>query len=50
MEQVRAADAAATFSDLGWSPETDLDTGLRKTFEWYRQVAADQDAASSGSR
>jgi len=49
MEQVRTADAVATRLMLGWFPSTDLETGLRNTFEWYRHVAAEQDAARTSS-
>ena len=27
----------ALMRDTGWRPETDLDTGLRRTAQWYRK-------------
>ena len=49
MEQVRKADNAATKSMLDWSPSTNLESGLKTTFEWYRQVATDHDAAPTSA-
>jgi len=37
MEQVRAANAAATEEQLRWTPPTSLDDGLRATIAWHRQ-------------
>lgn len=39
MEQIRKADPVATQSALGWAPETGLESGLQRTYEWYRQIA-----------
>lgn len=30
-----AIDAGKTTREIGWTPETDLDTGLEKTIDWY---------------
>jgi len=38
MEQVRKADPEATRATLDWTATTSLTTGLRRTFEWYRDV------------
>jgi len=38
MEQVRKADIATTAELLDWQPATSLDAGLRRTFDWYRQL------------
>ena len=35
MEQVRRANIEETHARTGWSPGTPLETGLRKTAEWY---------------
>ncbi|MEO0495459.1 MAG: NAD-dependent epimerase/dehydratase family protein [Actinomycetota bacterium] len=40
----RLADISAAAADLGWTPEIDLDTGLRGLVEWWRAETA---AASS---
>jgi UDP-glucose 4-epimerase len=40
MEQVRQANLAATESELGWTINTDLDSGLEATYLWYRDLAA----------
>lgn len=37
MEQVRAANTAATEAHLRWRPPTSLDEGLRATIAWHRQ-------------
>lgn len=42
MEQVRTADVEETRRLLDWSPGTDLDAGLRSTFEWYKALALGQ--------
>ena len=34
----RRPDISLAQAELGWSPETDLDTGLKKTIEWARDV------------
>jgi UDP-glucose 4-epimerase len=31
-------DASAARAHLGWEPWTDLDTGVRKTVEWFRNA------------
>lgn len=31
-----AIDAATIKRELGWSPKTDFECGIKKTFEWYR--------------
>ena len=36
LTEPRAADAGATAAMLGWRATTSLDTGLRRTVEWYR--------------
>ena len=43
MEQVRSADVRTTGTLLDWSPRTDLDTGLKQTYIWYRDLALGQD-------
>jgi len=43
------ADITAARSDLGYNPVVDVETGLRKTIEWYKQKHRKQ-AASTGSR
>jgi nucleoside-diphosphate-sugar epimerase len=40
MEQVRKADVNGTSAILGWRPETELDTGLTKALQYYREFAA----------
>jgi nucleoside-diphosphate-sugar epimerase len=37
LEQVRVADCARTKALIGWQPTTELDEGLRRTAEWYRE-------------
>jgi nucleoside-diphosphate-sugar epimerase len=37
LEQVRVADVAATRSAIGWQPVVELDEGLRRTIDWYRE-------------
>jgi nucleoside-diphosphate-sugar epimerase len=39
LEQVCAADVAATTARLNWAPRTPLELGLRKTVEWYRRYS-----------
>ena len=50
MEQVRKADVDGTSKVLGWRPDTELDSGLMETLEYYRVLAAGtnekQEAAS----
>jgi len=36
LEQVRVADVAQSFQEIGWRPAVSLDEGLRRTVEWYR--------------
>jgi nucleoside-diphosphate-sugar epimerase len=36
-EQIRRADVRATEALLGWRPAVDLDSGLRLTYEWFRE-------------
>jgi UDP-glucose 4-epimerase len=38
MEQVRVADTVATKSVLGWEPKVDIDVGLQRTYDWYREL------------
>lgn len=33
----RLADTAKIKNDIGWKPETGLEEGLKKTFEWYKK-------------
>jgi UDP-glucose 4-epimerase len=35
MEQVRAADTAATYARTGWRAKTPLEDGLRRAVDWY---------------
>lgn len=37
LEQVRVADAAAAWAQLGWKATTPLEEGLKKMVTWYRQ-------------
>jgi UDP-glucose 4-epimerase len=37
LEPVRIANVAETYSKIGWSPITNLETGLRTTVDWYKQ-------------
>ncbi|HVR29246.1 MAG TPA: NAD(P)-dependent oxidoreductase [Thermoanaerobaculia bacterium] len=39
LEQIRRADVAATRAALGWAPGVDLDSGLRRTLDWFRREA-----------
>jgi UDP-glucose 4-epimerase len=43
MEQVRSANVRKSGTLLDWAPVTDLDTGLERTYEWYRELALGQD-------
>lgn len=36
MEHRRFADVERTLQSMGWKPRTPLDTGLRRTVQWYR--------------
>jgi UDP-glucose 4-epimerase len=36
-EQVRVADCAKSYAQIGWSPETALEEGLRRTVHWYER-------------
>ena len=38
MEQVRVADIDSTHAILGWQPATQLEDGLRQTYEWYQAL------------
>ncbi len=38
-EQVRVADAAATYVRLGWRVRTPLEDGLRQTVAWHKEHA-----------
>jgi UDP-glucose 4-epimerase len=40
MEPIRIARTDETFHLLGWSPQTSLVEGLRRTIQWYREEAA----------
>jgi UDP-glucose 4-epimerase len=40
LERPIRADLDATRSALGWEPATQLDEGLRRTVDWYRQKLA----------
>jgi nucleoside-diphosphate-sugar epimerase len=42
MEPTRAARSDETLRLLGWSPQTSLAEGLRRTIAWYREAAARQ--------
>ncbi|KAB2963500.1 MAG: NAD(P)-dependent oxidoreductase [Thermoanaerobaculia bacterium] len=39
LEAVRRADVAATFARCGWRPQVDLDSGLARTIDFYRDEA-----------
>ena len=41
-ENETLADTAGAHSMLGWEATTPLETGLRRTFEWYRKAGAHQ--------
>lgn len=41
LEQVRVADTAAARALMAWGPTTALETGLRKTVDWYRRRLAE---------
>jgi nucleoside-diphosphate-sugar epimerase len=45
MEQVRKAHLDETRKQLSWSPRIDLDSGLRQTFSWYRELALSADSS-----
>ncbi len=47
MEQVRAADVAATEALTGWRPRTSLDEGLLATIAWQREAGPTATAKSS---
>ena len=32
-----ALDITLAQQELGWNPKTDIETGLRKTWEWFRE-------------
>ena len=40
MEPTRIARTDETFQMLGWSPQTRLNEGLRRTIQWYREETA----------
>jgi nucleoside-diphosphate-sugar epimerase len=40
MEPTRIARTDETFRLLGWSPQTSLEEGLRRTIQWYREEIA----------
>jgi nucleoside-diphosphate-sugar epimerase len=40
MEPTRIARTDETFRLLGWSPQTSLEEGLRRTIHWYREEIA----------
>lgn len=39
-EQVRRAQIDTTRQQLGWAPSVDLEEGLKRTIEWYREALA----------
>jgi len=41
LEQVRVADIAKTYSQLGWQPTTSLQAGLQRTVAWYAERLQD---------
>jgi len=43
-QMVKILDVAKMRSILGWTPPTDLRTGLEKTIKWYREHKAEADA------
>lgn len=47
MEQVRAADVAATESRIGWRPSTSLEAGLQATIDWHKHRMNSTAAGSS---
>lgn len=44
MEQVRKADADATFRAIGWRARTSLEAGLQETVRWYAAHPTDESA------
>lgn len=46
---IRQPDITKATSQLGWQPEIDLRTGLERTIDWQRTVAAGGPAASGGA-
>jgi nucleoside-diphosphate-sugar epimerase len=38
MEQVRKADIDATSEILGWRPAMNIDSGLERTYDWYKDL------------
>ena len=48
-EVVRAADVDLTRTQLGWAPDTDLVSGLERTFDWYRAKVGSALAGASRS-
>ena len=38
MEQVRKADVDATSEILGWRPAMNIDSGLERTYDWYKDL------------
>ena len=48
MEPTRVARTQETFRLLGWSPQTSLVEGLRRTVQWYREEAERQVLGQSG--
>lgn len=44
-----AIDSTKTRGELGWQPEVDFETGLRRTIEWYLSNPKWVDQASGGS-
>lgn len=44
-----AIDASKIYRDLGWQPQEDFDSGLRKTVQWYLSNSAWVDSVRSGA-
>jgi nucleoside-diphosphate-sugar epimerase len=50
MEQVRVADAVASYERLGWRPATTLAEGLRHTVDWFARRQEEGRAAEPVAR
>lgn len=46
----QGGDSTKAHRELGWTPTIDLETGLRRTVEWWRERLARQPAVAGGSR
>jgi nucleoside-diphosphate-sugar epimerase len=42
MIPVRRIDISKATQQLGWAPKVDLESGLRKTIDWYKSVIQDK--------